>query len=497
MSRGSGHKGMAHVQSFRPRAAASMKSVPVTVMTRQLGVRHQQRATGQFYGGNQVHSTNLSRSTSSFFIGTESPALSARSWRLSRFKQFSEVNTKEDLWHSPTAESANPAEEVLPEALVTYYDPSETDEALARRLMLASQVEAAMKAAEIRREAAMKAEAIQREAAKGPVNLRFYNRANEMKFLQDILAQLPEEVLLIVGPKNCGKSRLKTELISRDTTNQRIIHVNCGLQAVATPKDMAQQLQKIVVDRYGNIWSVLKLFWYCCLAVVEKVSRFSFLPDNVKRWMELSTVIQKLMVFNGYFNKAKAELGDLGHIQNSFLALLETLPECGISQDKYPIIIFDEVNKLRQWQKKYPDELSGFVDFLQRISKEEKKAHVLFLTSESFMVSWLQKGHGDTIVEVMVLGDLSEEEAERFVRGGKMEDLNGREEFWPGLLSQYPNLQMNDESWKKVFEACGGSMYTLSRCVNYASRTGSWEKGERWVVNKQTKLNIGYRFLFF
>ena len=142
-----------------------MKSVPVTVMPRQLGVRHQQRAAGQFYGGNQVNSTNLSRFTSSFLLGAESPALSARSWRLSRFKQFSEVNTKEDLWHSPTAESANPAEEVLPEALLTYCDPSETDEVLARRLMLASQVEAAMKVEAIRREAAMKAEAIRREAA--------------------------------------------------------------------------------------------------------------------------------------------------------------------------------------------------------------------------------------------------------------------------------------------------------------------------------------------
>ena len=77
VSRGNGHKGMAHVQSFRPRAAASMKSVPVTVLPRQLGVRHQQRATGQFYGGNQVNSTNLSRFTSSFLLGAESPALSA------------------------------------------------------------------------------------------------------------------------------------------------------------------------------------------------------------------------------------------------------------------------------------------------------------------------------------------------------------------------------------------------------------------------------------
>ena len=210
--------------------------------------------------------------------------------------------------------------------------------------------------------------------------------------------------------------------------------------------------------------------------------------------MKLSEAIGK-MVKKGFFNEdlaIKAELGNLGHIQDSFLALLETLPECGISQDKYPIIIIDEVNKLRQWQKKYPDELTNFMDFLQRISKEEKKAHVILLTSESFMVSWLQRGNGDKVFEVMVLGDLTEEEAESFVRGGEIEGVNGGVEFWPGWISQYPELQMNDDEWKKVFEACGGNILDLSRCVNSTSRTGSWEKGERREVNKQTKLNIGY-----
>ena len=74
-----------------------------------------------------------------------------------------------------------------------------------------------------------------------------------------------------------------------------------------------------------------------------------------------------------------------------------------------------------------------------------------------------------------------------------MEDLNGQVEFWPGYISQYPELQMSDDEWKKVFEACGGSIWDLSCCVDTAgSPAGSWEEGERWVVNKQTKLNIGY-----
>ncbi|KAG7674720.1 hypothetical protein KSW81_006147 [Nannochloris sp. 'desiccata'] len=375
------------------------------------------------------------------------------------------MNNKGDLWHSPTVESANPAENVLSEASVTYSDPSETDEA--RRLMLASQVEAAMKAVAIRREAAMKAEAIQREAVKGPVDLRFYNRSFEMKFLQEKLDNRPIEVLLIVGPKNCGKSRLKAELISRDATNQPVIYVDCGLEGAPTPKDMAQQLLKLIMERRKTF------FWYWFITVVEKLSGFPLLPEQVKYGMEMSSVIGKV-VKKGFFNEAKAELGDLAHIQKSFLALLDMLPTCGtISQKKYPTIIIDEVNRLREWEEKYPTDLTNFVDFLQRIAKQEKKAHVILLTSESFMVSWLQRGNGETVFEVIVLGDLPEEEAERFVRGGKMEDGNGEEEFWPGWISKYPKLEMNDDDWKEVFEACGGSMFTLSRCVNSAGRIKS------------------------
>ena len=387
---------------------------------------------------------------------------------------------------SPTAESANPAEEVLPEALVAYCDPSETDEALARRLMLSSQVEAAMKAA-----------AIRSEAAKGHVNLRFYNRAKDMKCLREKLAKLPEDVLLIVGPKNCGKSRLKTELLSRDTTNQRIIHVDLGLEAAPTPKDMAQHLQKLIMERRRDGWSWLDVSLSLVITAAEKLSGFKFLPEEVRYGMEMSAAIGK-MVKKGFFNKEKAELGDLAHIQKSFLALLETLSTCGtVSQEKYPVIIIDEVNRLMEWQQEYSNELTGFVDFLQRISKQAQKAHVVLLTSESFMVSWLQRGNGDTIFKVMVLGNLSAEEAEKFVRGGKIKDVNGEEEFWPGWISQYPKLQMNDDEWKKVFKACGGSIWDLSRCVNSAGSTESWQEGERREVNKQTKLNIDFYFLTF
>ena len=35
--------------------------------------------------------------------------------------------------------------------------------------------------------------------------------------------------------------------------------------------------------------------------------------------------------------------------------------------------------------------LNGLLRFLKRICKEENKAHVILATSESFMITWLEK----------------------------------------------------------------------------------------------------------
>lgn len=76
-----------------------------------------------------------------------------------------------------------------------------------------------------------------------------------------------------------------------------------------------------------------------------------------------------------------------------------------------------------------------------------------------------------------MLGDLSEEEAERLMRGGPGKDIDGKEEIWPGLISQSPALTMNDTEWKKVYQACGGNIYLLSTCVETTMGVG-WDEGK-------------------
>ncbi len=83
---------------------------------------------------------------------------------------------------------------------------------------------------------------------------------------------------------------------------------------------------------------------------------------------------------------------------------------------------------------------------------------------------------------VEVLGDLTSDEAFVYVCGGKVRNMNGFEEDWPGLMAQSEetlSLGMTPENWKKVWSVCGGNMYLLKNCVAAATQYNSWDKGKK------------------
>lgn len=332
----------------------------------------------------------------------------------------------------------------------------------------------------------------QEGARETPVQDRFFNRLNEMEWIQDELDTEPGRVLLIVGPKNSGKTRLIAEIIARNES--RVTHINCGLKVATSPANMAQLMHASIMNRpfmdRPNTWTwrrFLKLPAAASIASLDTLGK-SLSGFNAKYASGVALAVGKL-VKEKLFNEERAKLGDLAHIQESYEILLETLPNYGAPfEQKYPIIIIDEVNKLRQWQEDHSKELGNFLDFLQRISKERKKAHVVLLTSESSMVSWLAKeGMGDQVRQVMVLGDLSEEEAERLVRGGERKTESGNDEAWPGLISRSTTLTMNDTEWEKVYEACGGNIFNLSLCVKDVVNGNTWDQAITRILMEPTR----------
>ena len=75
----------------------------------------------------------------------------------------------------------------------------------------------------------------------------------------------------------------------------------------------------------------------------------------------------------------------------------------------------------------------------------------------------------------VVLGELTREEALRFVVGGK--DSSGK--VWPGQISAFEGLPaLHKEDWEKVWAMCGGNIKLLRICIDDADILGDWEKGK-------------------
>ena len=80
----------------------------------------------------------------------------------------------------------------------------------------------------------------------------------------------------------------------------------------------------------------------------------------------------------------------------------------------------------------------------------------------------------------VVLGELTREEALRFVVGDK--DSSGN--AWPGLISAHKDLPpLYKEDWEKVWATCGGNIQLLGVCVADVSVYGDWGKGKILKAN--------------
>ncbi|KAL4525331.1 hypothetical protein Ndes2437A_g03799 [Nannochloris sp. 'desiccata'] len=114
-------------------------------------------------------------------------------------------------------------------------------------------------------------------------------------------------------------------------------------------------------------------------------------------------------------------MGEVG-----FVTVLVGPRNCGKSRllkellRQKPVIVIDEANDLMDWKEPDPlqPELKQLLSFLVSISKEDRLAHVILATSDYFLANWLtQVGMTEDKFRVKVLGDLTKEEAEKFMYG--------------------------------------------------------------------------------
>ncbi|KAH7620754.1 hypothetical protein NADE_003367 [Nannochloris sp. 'desiccata'] len=269
----------------------------------------------------------------------------------------------------------------------------------------------------------------------------FFNRKEEYDMIIEHLNGTPKVSLLLLGPKNSGKSALLKSIIEKEKS--RVIYLNCGRKDVPTPEFMAMELRNLA----RNFPSQLDMKFIKLLASqLDPLSKLytMFYPDQKKQITTAATSTEAVFkaVFEEFFPDDKAT--DLKAVIDTYDFLLQNIPP----GQKKPAIVIDEV----------------------------------------FLVSWLEsQGFEENVRDDQVLGDLTSAEAFVYLCGGKVLNRNGVVEAWPGLIAQSKEtkkLGMTPEDWKKVWSVCGGNIQLLKVCVGYAKQSKSWEEGVAKVLLK-------------
>ena len=77
-------------------------------------------------------------------------------------------------------------------------------------------------------------------------------------------------------------------------------------------------------------------------------------------------------------------------ITNAYLKLVKDAKKKRKAGDPWPVIIIDEANALMEWEDK--KSLKSLLKFFVYLSKQEKLAHVILATSDTFLTQWLESG---------------------------------------------------------------------------------------------------------
>jgi hypothetical protein len=61
----------------------------------------------------------------------------------------------------------------------------------------------------------------------------------------------------------------------------------------------------------------------------------------------------------------------------------------GPTEQQYPVLVIDEFNMLMLWSDSSPNELQNFLNYLVKVSKQDRTCHVVLATSDFGAMSWL------------------------------------------------------------------------------------------------------------
>ncbi|KAG7667963.1 hypothetical protein KSW81_005881 [Nannochloris sp. 'desiccata'] len=265
---------------------------------------------------------------------------------------------------------------------------------------------------------------------------------------------LRSHMLILLGPANCGKSRLLKEVKKDRELGQAVIgegpppilYLNCRGEDISSPQQFANAIRELITKdtAFSNWWQAVKL-------------------KSINIEMDLHKLFEPAA--------NKAPMASIITSLTKFLEATRPLPY-------KPVIVIDEANVLLDWHDDAGrTQLKALLRFFVKTTKEDHMGHFVLASSESFVVDFLEKEGLHTKQYVtQEIGDLATiDEAKQFV-----ESLMLCKKAPPSYFDTAEDGEQIG-MWPRVYEVCGGNIGLLERCSEYANDLGSWEAGLKWV----------------
>ena len=310
----------------------------------------------------------------------------------------------------------------------------------------------------------------------------FFNREKESKFLTKMLNEDPV-FSVVAGPPSCGKSALINHVLDQKLDDGRNAFHAIRIDLRGGFITDKTSLRSVLLDKSGSAASVDSA-WSMFTRSLRS------LEISGPRWKVILGLTQQNKTF------------DLD-------CLIPTIPRWPFGGDGRPFVLFiDEANELSTLATNDQEVLMQlwfaytallmlmffqtfrrFLRFIVKVSKQDRRLHVIFASADSFFIQWLFSGFGNKLiladfqgsvllkslaglrfehVNAITLGDLTKAEAYRYYEHIiKTKHPEEKRDLFP-----------SEADFDKVFSVAGGRMQYLDQYVSAVAFSGSQPTGD-------------------
>jgi hypothetical protein len=179
--------------------------------------------------------------------------------------------------------------------------------------------------------------------------MTFINRVHELGYLRGYFATEPNSILVVYGPKSCGKTTLMMRVVeSLDTEQYAVNYID---------------VRRVLITNFKSFLNV-------------------FFPKNLKE--KVKDIFSGITLNTGFFSIG---LDDEAALEQNPFKVMEDKLAAARQRGVRPVLVIDEIQLLRHiymnGERYLLDEL---LNFFVAITKVTKTAHVVLLSSDSYFI---------------------------------------------------------------------------------------------------------------